>query len=355
MPDPLDETARTTALAPKTLHLRRDHIHSAVTAAVAAGTDVQKLTSLARLVEPDMYKTLLRKRWEEGGRKLTSYTHGVGGTLISIAAEWVKVPPETLVKLKATRRKLGSLPSGLTEKNKALLRKFEDPRLLSDLLGLPDKLWRQGRRDLAISRRPFIELQSGLAIDLLLYAPIRMENLAALNFEQHLHWPQGPRKPALVVFNADETKNKVPLEFEIPIDLAERLLIYRNEIAPAVTGKRPDAVFVTWLGEPRTQEAIALAIEKTVRRCLGVKLTPHQFRHIAAKIMLDAHPEAYDLVKQLLAHRNLSTTTDFYAGINTRRAGRAHADLVMKLRESRIKRGHPRGNVKEERDCARTR
>jgi hypothetical protein len=42
-------------------------------------------------------------------------------------------------------------------------------------------------------------------------------------------------------------------QYEIPTALAERLHIYRNEIAPAVTGKRPDAVFITWAGEPRTQ------------------------------------------------------------------------------------------------------
>jgi integrase len=73
-----------------------------------------------------------------------------------------------------------------------------------------------------------------------------------------------------------------------------------------------------------------------VRKHLGVKVTPHQFRHLAAKIILDEHPGAYELVRQLLGHKNAKTTTNFYAGIDTRRAGRAHADLVMKLRESDV-------------------
>ena len=163
-----------------------------------------------------------------------------------------------------------------------------------------------------------------------------MANLAALSFEKHLHWPQGRGKPALLLFNVDETKNGIPLEFEIPTALAMRLLVYRNEIAPAVTGKRPDAVFVTWAGKPRKQAAIALAIQKTVLRELGVKQTPHQFRHLAAKMILDEHPGAHELVRQLMGHKNAKTTTNFYAGIDTRRAGRAHADLVMKLRESGI-------------------
>jgi integrase len=157
-----------------------------------------------------------------------------------------------------------------------------------------------------------------------------------LNFEKHLHWPQGRGKPALLVFNVEETKNSIPLEFEVPTVLADRLEVYRNEIAPAVTGKRPDAVFVTWAGKPRMQAALTLAIEKTVLRELGVKLTPHQFRHLAAKIILDEHPGAHELLRQLLGHKNPKTTTNFYAGIDTRRAGREHANLVMKLRESSI-------------------
>ena len=156
--------------------------------------------------------------------------------------------------------------------------------------------------------------------------------------DRHLHWPQGQGKPALIVFNGDETKNRVPLEFEISTELADRLQIYRNEIVPAVTGKRPETVFVTWTGEPRTQGAVTLAIERTVLGQLGIKLTPHQFRHLAAKIILDANPGAYELVRQLLGHRNMTTTTNFYAGIDTRRAGRAHADLVMKLRKSGLAR-----------------
>jgi integrase/molybdopterin biosynthesis enzyme MoaB len=345
VPDPLDEYARANALAPRTLQLRRNHIHSAVAAASAAGINVACWTSLANLVEPETFKALLRHLWEEGARTLTAYTHGVAGTLIAIAAEWVKLPAEAVAALKALRRKLGTLPSGLTDKNKNLLRKFDDPRLVEKLINLPDRLWRRARRGLATSRRPFIDLQSALAIDLLLHVPMRMENLAALSFEKHLHWLQGPGKPALLVFNVDETKNGIPLEFEIPAVLAERLQVYRNQIAPAVTGKRPDAMFVTWDGKPRTQAAITLAIEKTVLWELGVKLTPHQFRHLAAKIILDENPGAYELVRQLLGHKNSKTTTNFYAGVDTRRAGCAHAELVMKLRESQVcRRRKPRSD-----------
>jgi hypothetical protein len=84
VPDPLDERARAKALAPRTLRLRRHHIHSAVTAASAAGIDVASWTSLASLVDPETVTRLLRQLWAQNGHKLTAYTHGIARTLIAI-------------------------------------------------------------------------------------------------------------------------------------------------------------------------------------------------------------------------------------------------------------------------------
>jgi integrase len=336
VPDPLDENARRTPLAAKTIRLHRDHVHSAVSAAVAAGIDSNQLVDLASLTEPETFKKILRYRWESEDRKLTAYTHGLAGSLIAIAKEWVRVPNEALAALKAIRHRLGALPIGLTEKNKDLLRQFNDKGLLRRLVNLPDRLWRHPAGELKASRRQFIDLQNALAIDILLVAPLRMRNLTALNFDEHIRWPQGQGKPAILLFKPEETKNNVPLEFELPNVLSDRLHVYRNKIAPTVIGRRPDHLFLTWRGKPRTQAAIAVAIEKTVLKYVGVRLTPHQFRHLAAKIVLDQNPGAYELVRELMGHKNMQTTTNFYAGIDTRRAGRAHVELIAKIRRGDI-------------------
>jgi hypothetical protein len=116
-------------------------------------------------------------------------------------------------------------------------------------------------------------LQTALAIDILLHVPLRSGNLSAIKFDTHLHWPQGPRKPALLTFGAQETKNSARLKFELPAFLADRIQVFRNEIAPAVIGRKPDQLFVTHRGKPRSQATIATAIYKTILRHLGVKLT----------------------------------------------------------------------------------
>jgi len=360
-PDPLGDDAREKALAPLSLRLQQTHIHSAASAAVAAGIPIDQITSLASLVDPEMFRRLMghmlrqdrtkqcldSATTQDGGASnvrytLSAYTHGVAVTLIDIASHWTKASEEVIAKLKALRSKLGSLPDGLTPKNDELMRRFEDARLVDALLALPDKLWRLARRGLATSKRPFIDLQTALAIDILVHVPLRLQNLKSLRFGTHLHWPQGRRKPALLTFKGEEIKNRLPLNYELPAELAERLQVYRNEIAPAVIGQRPDEVFVAITGRQKTQAALAVAIEKTLLRYLGVKMTCHQFRHLAAKLILDANPAAYELVRQVLGHKNIKTTTKFYAGTDTKRAGRAHAELLMKLRESKLSRGRAR-------------
>jgi hypothetical protein len=106
--------------------LRRDHIHSAATAAVAAGVESNELVNLGYLTQPEVFQKIMRHRWEEENRKLTAYTHGVAGSLIAIATEWLKAPDSQLMELKAIRRKLGPMKFGMTDKNTAFLRKVDD-------------------------------------------------------------------------------------------------------------------------------------------------------------------------------------------------------------------------------------
>jgi integrase len=39
------------------------------------------------------------------------------------------------------------------------------------------------------------------------------------------------------------------------------------------------------------------------------------------------------MVQQLMGHKNMQTTQNFYGGIETRRAGRVHSELISKIRK----------------------
>jgi integrase len=55
-------------------------------------------------------------------------------------------------------------------------------------------------------------------------------------------------------------------------------------------------------------------VRQTTLRYLGVAITPHQFRHLAARRYLQAYPGHYEAVRQMLGHESVETTRRSYAG-----------------------------------------
>jgi len=185
----------------------------------------------------------------------------------------------------------------------------------------------------AATRRQFPHLVAGPggALDILINMPIRMQNLARLEFDVHVFLGDALGAVSTLEIPAEEVKNKRPIEFDIPPHIARMLIDYRDHIAPKIIGRRPDRLFVNPDGTPKHPQTLSKLIGRTVRRYAGADLSPHQLRHLAAKILLDDSPGAFELVKQLLGHQNLKTTANFYTGIDTRRASRHHHLLLERL------------------------
>ena len=111
----------------------------------------------------------------------------------------------------------------------------------------------------------------------------------------------------------EEVKNKTELAFDIPPQVAKMLIEYRERIAPKIIGHRPAKLFVNVDGSPKSERTVAWLISTYVKRRSGIVLTPHQFRHLSAKNLLDAQPGAYEVVRQLLGHKRSDTTVNAYA------------------------------------------
>lgn len=95
---------------------------------------------------------------------------------------------------------------------------------------------------------------------------------------------------------------------------------------------RTAACSFTENGDAKPQETLSDQMTKLAERRLGVHLTPHQPRHLAATWYLDEHPEDFQTPKAFLGHA-WEKTTRIYAGSSSRRAGRAYNRFLFEQRE----------------------
>jgi integrase len=320
-------------LAESTLRQQREHLRLAASIVEESDPQGGKVTALATLVEPAAFNAVLRFYHERAQGKANAFAGRVAVTLIDVARYHVQTGNEDLGPLKRIAAKLPSLPVDLTEKNKALLRALESDEVRARLFYLPHQLLAEVAANLGGPNLPFVSAQVAVALDIALVAPLRPQNLCRLNWRRHFAEPNGSRGKLLLHIPAMETKSrKQELVFEPPNDVAKRLRWYRKEILPRLGADPNGDLFVTRGGEPKSQATLSQQMKEIVGEQVGIDMTPHQFRHLAAVLYLEDHPEDFETVRALLGHA-WSKTTLVYAGSSSRRAGKAFAGFVAEQRD----------------------
>lgn len=314
---------------PATLAHREWQIRAFASALVCMGRDPAAITSLDDLVEIDAFKTGIRFFLDRGGGSPTTAIADLACVLKAVARHHVGVEPHHLDRMAGIIRRLAPGRSGLTETNRTRLRSFDDRRNIGVLL--PDQLMHQARRHRNV-RRGAVRAQMAVAIEILLMAPIRMSNLVNLDIERNLV-PPGQGKALHIVTSAEEVKNREPLEYPLPPESVDLLECYIREFRPHLTSKENTALFPGAGGGSKNQAFFGDQISRTVRAHTGLRVHPHLFRHIAAKLFLDANPGAYEVVRRVLGHRSIDTTTSFYTGLETSAAVRHFDKTTLNLRK----------------------
>jgi integrase len=77
-------------------------------------------------------------------------------------------------------------------------------------------------------------------------------------------------------------------------------------------------------------------ITSFIEKSIGLRLTVHQFRHLAAAIVIEHQQGNYELVRLLLGHRTVQVTIRNYIGLESTHAGEVYGDLVRNLRLRRL-------------------
>jgi integrase len=160
-----------------------------------------------------------------------------------------------------------------------------------------------------------------LALAILTYMPIRLQNLVALAFDVDVFLMAGAGATSTLELPGVKVKNNQPIAFDIPPHIVRMLNSYRDDFAPSVLGHRPVHVFVNMDGSRKGDKALRYLIQTYMKRYVGVDFNPHTFRHLGAAVILKAHPGGHSIVKDLLGHKSLNTSIKHYIGIRTREAG----------------------------------
>jgi integrase len=228
-------------------------------------------------------------------------------------------------------RRLAPGRSGLTESNRTRLRPFDDRGNIAALLKLPEELMRQARRHPNLERGA-VRAQMAVAIEILLMAPIRMGNLVNLDIERNL--VQSGQGGALhLVVSAEEVKNEVSVDHPLPPESTALIQTYIEKFRPHLTSRNGTALFPGIGTDPKNQDSFGTQISRTIRAHTGLRVHPHLFRHLGAKLHLDANPGDYETVRRVLGHRSLQTTIDFYIGLETPAAARHFDKTILNLRK----------------------
>lgn len=324
--DLLASNAPETPLAPATLKHRRHQIRAIASACCHAGLELDRIVDLSVLARPDNLRLGLNWLLQRNGNKPSGAIHGVAIMIKGLARHYVGVDDQALNEIRGICRRLDPGSSGLTEKNRTRLRQFNDPANVALLLNLSGRLMREAEAGPANSRSA-LKAQSAIAITLLLIAPIRLRNLAALDLERHICRNRGHE--TFLVIDRSEVKNRQDLEFPLPANAVACLDDYVTRFLPLLTKAPTSLLFPRRDGDgSKAPGQLSSQITREIFRLTGLKVHVHLFRHIAAKLYLDVHPGGYEVIRRVLGHRSMDTTIRAYTGLEGAAAAR-HFDAVI--------------------------
>jgi len=325
----------TRAQRPRTLQTRRAQLRLFASALAKSGMPAENLIDLRTMLTPETAAQGLQFLVQRNDGRSSVQISNIALFLPTLAAR-LDMPTETVMRLRKVARKLKITQHGMTARNRKALRAFDDDAAVVALLNLPrrilDEVIRSGRKGYSAAKL----LQTAVAVEVLLNAPVRIQNLASVDLKRHL-LEVGTRHNRTVhlQFPAAEVKNANDLEFPLMPDSVKLLDLYISDWRPALLtspnsflfpGKGPDL--------PKGTGALSSQIRKFVYTYTRLDMPAHRFRHAAAKIFLDHNPGEYEVVKQLLGHRDITTTISFYAGAESASAARHYDKTILNLRRT---------------------
>ena len=177
----------------------------------------------------------------------------------------------------------------------------------------------------------YVQYRDGLIIALLAARPLRLKNLTAIVIGQHLvkvdtvYWLR---------FDADEVKNRKPIDVPLPPELGPYLDTYLStHRPPLLAGRSSNRLWILINGDGMQAKTIYYRVTRRTKRAFGASISPHLFRDCAATSIAIQDPEHVRMAATLLGHHSLTTTQKYYDQSRMLAAGRHYQSTVTAMRD----------------------
>ncbi|MDU8913968.1 tyrosine-type recombinase/integrase, partial [Aestuariicoccus sp. MJ-SS9] len=291
---------------------------------------IDQITGFEVFFVEDHFKAALRPFLKGERVKTEGYAHKMATQMIAVGRHQLGYDEAQLAPFKAIVQRLKpKSPGGMGERNRTRLEQFDDEDVVQRLLRFPEE-----ELDRALKQRSNLRRAKGveraLSISLAIFTGMRVKNLRELNLETQL---RRCGKRVFVHLSDDDTKSHRALDLELP---AETVALFEHFLAhhrPLLPGSDGPYLFPGEKGGPRSYSAMRDALSRTLLKHAGIRMSPHLFRHVIAKIVIERHPElALDLSRRL-GHSSINTTFQAYLGTEGPAASRRINALLAKLRD----------------------
>jgi integrase len=315
----------------------RYQIRALASALVLSGVPMEDLTDLSVIVRrAEVAVGFFVTRHD--GTERSVQTHQLASTLLTIGKTWCRLDQAGIEVLQNICSNCCHVQITMTEKNRDKLRVLDDPRIRSLLLALPQTLERLAANTKS-ARRAAGHMQLAVAIEILINTALRVANLARLDHVRHLRRATANGETHLTIKQQD-VKNSVALDKKVPRELVRLIDRFKEKYRPALAGGKPsDFLFPTPSGKHIASNTLSAAISRETKRHLGVQINPHLFRHFAANLHLERYPGDYETVRQMLGHKSIRTTINFYCGKEADAAFERYQQTLIEERKPRPRKG----------------
>ena len=250
---------------------RRRVLKRLYTIAVRHHRPTPVIASLDDLLEPKVVRSILEFYLNKFGQTNTKSAAKYAHVLFVVAKYWLRKSEEQLRFLRKYRKNLRSKrQNGMTEKNRSMLRVFENDTCVVRLLAYGE----ESLKGFCALAHPTVsdarKLELALAIELLIAAPVRPHNLVSIYFSRHLiHGQDGTVN---LFFPDSEVKNDIDLEFSLPARVIKILEVFRAKARPLLARDGNDYLFCgRGLNHKKTNH-FSTQIAETVKRVTGVRV-----------------------------------------------------------------------------------